>query len=119
MLLGADVRVGAEGPFKIGLNEVAIGLTLPKWAHTIAGERLSNRHLQRAIANARLTDPATAVEVGFLDMVVPADSVVEVAINEAAAMAALDRTAYQRTMTGFRRKTLRRMQSQIADDRSQ
>lgn len=119
MLLGADVRVGADGPYKIGLNEVAIGLTLPTWAHTIADERLSNRHIQRAIANAHLTDPQTAIDVGFLDRVVPADKVVDAAIEEAAAMATLDRAAYQRTMTGFRRKTLRRMQRQIADDRKQ
>lgn len=118
MLLGSDVRVGAEGAFKIGLNEVAIGLTLPDWAHTIAFERLSKRHIQRAIANARLTDPSTAVDVGFLDRVVDADAVVEAAIEEAAAMAPLDRGAYQRTMAGFRKPTLNTMDDQIAADRA-
>ncbi|MGH1489098.1 MAG: crotonase/enoyl-CoA hydratase family protein [Acidimicrobiales bacterium] len=117
MLLGSDVRVGAEGPFKVGLNEVAIGLTLPDWAHTIAYERLSKRHIQRAIANARVTGPADAIDVGYLDRMVPADQVVEAAIEEAAAMSALDLRAYRRTMSGFRKPTLDLMDSQIASDR--
>jgi len=119
MLVGSDVRVGAEGPFKIGLNEVAIGLTLPDWAHTIAFERLSKRHIQRAIANARLTDPTVAVDVGFLDRVVAPEQVIDAALEEAAAMAPLDRGAYRRTMSGFRKPTLDTMDAQIAADRAQ
>lgn len=117
MLLGSDVRVGAEGPFKVGLNEVAIGMTLPDWAHTIAFERLSKRHIQRAIANARVTGPEEAVDVGFLDRVVAPELVVETAIEEAAAMAALDKRAYGRTMAGFRKPTLDQMDREIAADR--
>ena len=43
MLLGCDVRVGADVPAKIGLNEVAIKMVLPDWALTIARERLSTK----------------------------------------------------------------------------
>lgn len=118
MLLGSDVRVGADGPFKIGLNEVAIGLTLPDWAITIARERLSKRHIQRSIANARVTEPATAVDVGFLDRVVDPGQVIDVAIEEAAAMSGLDQGAYRRTMGGFRKPTLDIMDAQIAADRA-
>lgn len=118
MLLGADIRIGADGDFKIGLNEVAIGMTLPGWAYTIARERLSKRHLQRSLVNARLTDPATAVDVGFLDRVVEADQVVAAAIEEASALAALDGRAYARMMREFRGETLVAMADQIASDRN-
>jgi len=118
MLLGADIRIGADGPFKVGLNEVAIGMTLPGWAYTIARERISKRHLQRSIVNARLTDPAAAVDVGFLDRVVPADQVVATAIEEAVALVALDTKAYGRMMREFRGETLVTMGDQIAQDRS-
>jgi len=119
MLLGADVRVGADGPFKVGLNEVAIGMTLPEWANTIARERLSKRHLQRSIANARITDPATAVDVGFLDMVVAPEQVIDTAVSQALELAALDRKAYTRAMREFRGETLVAMSDQITADRSQ
>jgi len=118
MLLGADIRVGADGPYKVGLNEVAIGMTLPDWAYTIARERLSKRHLQRSITNARLTDPAHAVDVGFLDRVVPLENVVDAAVEEATALAALDPKAYARMMREFRGATLVAMADQIAADRA-
>ncbi|MEM7272604.1 MAG: crotonase/enoyl-CoA hydratase family protein [Actinomycetota bacterium] len=119
MLLGSDVRIGVDGDFKIGLNEVAIGLTLPDWGLTIAEDRLSKRHLQRAIANARLTGPVEAADAGFLDRVVSADELLDVAIAEAATLSAtLDPGAYGRTMTGFRRPTLDKMAEQIAADRA-
>jgi enoyl-CoA hydratase len=114
MLLGADIRVGAEGPFKIGLNEVAIGMTLPDWAYTIVRERISKRHLQRSITNARITDPTAAVDVGFLDRVVPWDQVVAAAVEEAVSLAALDTKAYGRMMREFRGETLVTMADQIA-----
>jgi len=117
MLLGADIRVGSDGPFKVGLNEVAIGMTLPEWAYTIARERLSKRHLQRSLTNARLTDPAAAVDVGFLDLVVPPDQVVATAIAEATALSALDQKAYARMMREFRGEALVAMADQIAADR--
>ena len=118
MLLGADIRVGADGPFKVGLNEVAIGMTLPGWAYTIARERISKRHLQRSLTNARLTDPAGAVDVGFLDRVVAPEEVVATAIEEATALAALDPKAYARMMREFRGETLVMMSDQIAADRA-
>lgn len=118
MLLGADIRVGADGPYKVGLNEVAIGMTLPDWAYTIARERLSKRHLQRSITNARLTDPAAAVDVGFLDRVVPLEDVVSAAVEEATALAALDPKAYSRMMREFRGETLVAMADEIAADRA-
>lgn len=104
-LLGCDVRVGAQGDFKIGFNEVAIGMVLPDWGITIARERLSKRHLQRCVANARLLNPSDARDAGFLDEVVAADEVVDRAIELAAEFAALDATAYMGTMKAFRSET--------------
>ena len=80
VLLGCDVRIGADVPAKIGLNEVAIKMVLPDWAMTIAAARLSKRHLQRAVVNARITAPADAVDVGYLDEVVASEALLETAV---------------------------------------
>jgi len=118
LLLGCDVRIGADGPFKLGLNEVAIGLTLPDWALTIAADRLSKRHGQRSIVNARITDPRTAVDVGFLDQVVAPQELIATAMTEATALASLDPRAYRATVRQLRGPTLDRMDLQIAADRA-
>lgn len=109
LTMAADYRIGAEGRFKIGLNEVAIGLTLPDWALAIAMERLSRRHLQASIANARLYDGAGAVDAGFLDTAVGPDAVVDTAVEHAAALAELDPGAYAATVKALRGSTLARM----------
>lgn len=118
VLLGCDVRVGADIDCKIGLNEVAIGMVLPDWAMSIAVERLSRRHVQRAVANARLTGPAEAVQAGFLDQVVPAESVLDAAVAAAAELAALHARAYAGTVRKLRGGLLDSMAAQIATDRA-
>jgi len=118
VLLGCDVRVGADVDCKIGLNEVAIGMVLPDWAFTIAVERLSKRHIQRAVATARITSAAGAVDAGYLDEVAPADEVLDVAVARATEFASLDLRAYAGTVRRLRGDVLDRMETQIAADRA-
>ena len=119
MLLGCDVRIGSDEPAKVGLNEVAIKMVLPDWALTIAEARLSKRHMQRAIVNARVTTPTDAIGVGFLDEVVAADEVLDRAVDTAAALAAeLDPKAYAGTIRAFRGTTLATMDAHIAAARA-
>ena len=119
MLLGCDVRIGSDEPAKVGLNEVAIKMVLPDWALTIAEARLSKRHMQRAIVNARVTTPTDAIGVGFLDEVVAADEVLDRAVDTAATLAAeLDPKAYAGTIKAFRSTTLATMDAYIAAARA-
>ena len=48
LLMAADTRIGADGPFKLGLNEVRIGLTLPWFAIVLARHRLTPAHFDHA-----------------------------------------------------------------------
>ena len=94
-------------------------MVLPDWAMTIANVRLSKRHLQRSIVNARITTPAEAVDVGFLDEVVAEDALLERAVELAAEMAAtLDPGAYAGTIDAFRGETLATMDAQVAAARA-
>ena len=118
LLLGCDLRIGADVDCKIGLNEVAIGMVLPAWAMTMSVERLSTRHLQRAVATAEVTDGRGAVEAGFLDRVVPEAEVLEAAVAAAAQMSNLHRRAYTGTVRALRGATLDQLTAQIAADRA-
>ena len=119
VLLGCDVRIGADLDAKIGLNEVAIKMVLPDWAFTIAGDRLSKRHLQRSVANARLTTPRDAIDVGFIDEVVPAADVLDRAVAVAAELASsLDPSAYRRTVARLRGQVVETIAAQVAADRA-
>lgn len=87
-LLACDRRIGTEGPFKIGLNESKIGMTLPVFGTELCRERLAPRHLTDAAILAEIYQPAMAVEVGYLDRVAPAEDLLEAVGAEAARLAA-------------------------------
>lgn len=106
MLLAADTRIGTEGDFKLGLNEVAIGMTMPVLAQELARDRLDPRRLTEATVQARLYAPAEAVEVGYLDRVVASDALSAAVGATAAALATLPSAAHAATKRRVRSRTI-------------
>ena len=64
LLMAADVRLGADGPFRLGLNEVRLGLTLPLFATVLARHRLSPAAFDHAAVTGTLLDPHGAPTPG-------------------------------------------------------
>lgn len=116
LLLSADIRIGARGDFKIGLNEVAIQLTLPLFALELARDRLSKRYFSQAVTQARIFDPDGAVEAGYLDAVEPPERVVDSALARAATLAALPDQAFRNTKTRERAATVKYIRETLAGD---
>lgn len=106
LLLAADVRIGAEGPFKIGLNEAQIGLTLPLFAVELARQRLTPAEFNRGLTTAKMYAPEEAAAAGFLDRVVPATELEAVAAEAAAQLATLDPAAHRGTKQRVREGAL-------------
>ncbi|MDJ0788066.1 MAG: crotonase/enoyl-CoA hydratase family protein [Myxococcota bacterium] len=73
LMLSADRRIGCEGAFRIGMNETAIGLTLPAFAVELARHRLTPAYFHRTVTGD-MYGPEEAVTAGFLDeLVAPGD----------------------------------------------
>lgn len=106
LVLACDERVGAEGPAKIGLNEVAIGMTLPVFAVELARDRLSKRYLTRATIEAEIFDAEGALAAGYLDKLVPANQCEGVALEEARRLGQLPAEAYGGTKKAVRQATI-------------
>jgi enoyl-CoA hydratase len=87
VLLAADYRIGAEGTFKIGLNEVAIGMPVPSFAVELARNCLTTKAFTVAINHAHVYDPEGAVTAGYLDDIVAADDVVSASVAHAGELA--------------------------------
>lgn len=115
----ADRRVGAAGDYKIGMNEHQIGLPLPGVALELTRDRLSKRHFVQATLEARIYDPETALDAGWLDAVVDAGEVADVARADAQRLASLPPAAYERSKLTSRRvvlDTMRKMMQSEMDD---
>ena len=70
MVMAGDDRIGAAGSFKLGMNETAIGMTLPDFGFELARARMSKRHFDRGVVHSTIFDPKGAVDAGILDRIV-------------------------------------------------
>ena len=86
-----------DGPFRIGLNEVKIGLTVPWFAIELARQRLHPAHFDRTVVNATMYSPHDAVTGGFLDGPYPPANSRPPGLPAAAELAGLDATAHAAT----------------------
>ncbi len=116
LLLAADVRLGAKGDFKIGLNEVSIKLTLPVFAVELARDRLSKRHFTAAATQARIYDPETARDAGFLDATEAPVTLLDVGSDHARRLAGLPDPAFRNTKERERGATVHLIRETLEDD---
>jgi len=113
LLLSCDVRIGAAGDFKLGLNEVAIGLTVPWFGIALAEHRLARPYADRCLITGALLEPDEARAAGFLDRVVAPEQLHDQASAAARSLAALDRTAHGATKLRIRGRVLAGVRSGI------
>jgi enoyl-CoA hydratase len=115
-VLTGDIRVGVRGPFRLGLNEVQIGMPVPILAMELARDRLNPAALTAATLHARVYEPEEAVVAGYLDQVVDASELVAAAEREAARLGALPRDAYGKTKLALRERTVRYIRETLETD---
>jgi enoyl-CoA hydratase len=118
LLLSADYRIGVEGPFTIGLNEVRIGMTMHHVGIELARDRLRKSAFQRSVINAEMFNPQTAKEAGFLDEVVPAEELMNAAKQMAQQLKTLNLKAHAKTKLKARKALLATLDQGIEWDKT-
>ena len=118
VLLSADYRIGVEGPFSIGLNEVKIGMTMHHVGIAIARDRLTKPAFQRSVVNAEMFTPQSALQAGFLDQVVAPERLMATAIEVAQQLKKLNMTAHKNTTRKVRKELLDALDAAIVLDKT-
>ncbi|WP_339883083.1 crotonase/enoyl-CoA hydratase family protein [Polaribacter vadi] len=116
LLLSVDYRIGVEGDFRIGLNEVMIGMTMHNAGIAIAKARLSEVYLNRSVNNAEIFSSKDAVKAGFLDMIVPENHLLPTAIKVAEMFTKLNKKAHAETKLKVRKHHLEALANAIELD---
>jgi enoyl-CoA hydratase len=119
ILLSVDYRVGVDGPFTIGLNEVKIGLTMHHVGIELARDRLCKSAFQRSVINAEMFNPQSARDAGFLDSVVPAVELMNTALAMAQQLKNINFLAHAGTKLKVRKKLLETLEQAIEMDKIQ
>jgi len=116
LLLSADYRIGVEGPFSIGLNEVQIGMTMHHAGIELARDRLRRSAFHRSVINGEMFDPKSAVDAGFLDKVVTAEELQGTALVAARQLKKINMLAHKNTKLKVRKQLLETLDDAILQD---
>ncbi len=116
LLLSADYRIGVEGPFSIGLNEVQIGMTMHHVGIELARDRLRKSAFHRSVINGEMFDPAGAVNAGFLDKLVSVEELSEAARTVALQLKKINMSAHKHTKLKVRKALLETLDAAIEAD---
>ncbi|KAI2669655.1 crotonase/enoyl-CoA hydratase family protein [Pseudomonas sp. TNT3] len=116
LLLSADYRIGVEGAFSIGLNEVQIGMTMHYAGIELARDRLRKSAFHRSVINGEMFNPQSAVDAGFLDVVVSADELQTTALAAARQLKKINMTAHKNTKLKVRKALLETLDNAIVLD---
>lgn len=116
LLLSADYRIGVDGAFNIGLNEVQIGMTMHHSGIELARDRLTKPAFQRSVINGEIFAPQAALDAGFLDKIVPAGELMDVAKATAAQLKKINMTAHKNTKLKARKALLETLDQAIVLD---
>jgi enoyl-CoA hydratase len=113
LIMSADMRIAADGPYKIGMNEVAIGLTVPQFAIEVARQRLTPAYFSRTVMTGEMFAPSEAVTAGFFDRMVPAPDLDMAADQAAEALSRIDPAAHVATKLLARGPAIRAVRAAI------
>jgi enoyl-CoA hydratase len=113
LMLSADLRLGAEGDYGIGMNEVAIKMTLPRFAIEIARQRLTPSAFNTFLMTGDMLTPHEAATAGFIDRVLPEEGFADKALEAAARLTRIDADAHRRSKQKARAQSLAALRDAI------
>lgn len=109
-----DHAVAADGPFKIGVTELAVGVPYPLAALEVVRHAVAPERFEEAVFLARTYSPAEARDIGFVSEVVAADRVLDRAVEVADRLGRVPAATYELIKNAVRHPTLERIRSQGA-----
>ena len=114
LVLACDYRLGAEGDYRIGLNEVAIGASFPRVAFEIVRLRLAHARASELLLGAAIYPASQALRLGIVDEVFPADKIEETVLRRAARLGGYPREAYAHAKAALVHEAVERVQGESA-----
>lgn len=98
----ADFRVMAEGNFKIGLNEVPVGIMVPFPVFKLYSMWVGTRLAYQYLLQGKLLTPEEAAKSGLVDVLVPQDQVFATTEAMMRQMMKLDLATFSKTKASLR-----------------
>jgi enoyl-CoA hydratase len=116
LVLACDYRLGLDGEYRIGLNEVEIGASFPRAAFEIVRLRLTHQQASELLLGAALYPAEQATRLGVVDEMLSADVFEATVMRRAARLGAFPGDAYAHTKAALVSETIARIESDTPEE---
>ncbi len=117
LAFACDLRFAVGGPYRIQLNEVAIGIPVPAWMAHIADTAVPPRWRAQTLLHARAFSPVEALDRGIVDGIASSsDEALAHAHAAALPLTKLPRTAYAESKRRLRAEGAERALARLAEE---
>ena len=113
LALNCDWRIGVAGKFKIGLNEVQVGLPVPATVLVALEQVVGPRVARRMATRGELLSMDDALAVGLLDELVAPDQLLPTALARARELLALPPVAMNTTRLATKARLIEALGSSV------
>lgn len=101
--IACDYRIMAGGNYKIGLNEIPVGIVVPQHIFELYAFWLGRHRAYQFLMEGRLMNPQQASDAGLIDVVVPAEQVLESAERKMQQYLKFDQTTWKKSKANLRK----------------
>jgi len=116
LVLACDYRLGLDGEYRIGLNEVEIGASFPRAAFEIVRLRLTHQQASELLLGAAIYPAQQAVRLGVVDELVSEDALEATVFRRAARLGGFPRDAYAQTKAALVAEAIARIEADTPEE---
>jgi enoyl-CoA hydratase len=116
LVLACDYRLGIEGDYRVGLNEVAVGASFPRAAFEIVRLRLPHARVSELILGAALYPSSQALRLGVVDELFPAEKFEDTVLRRAARLGAFPREAFAHAKAALAAEAVARIEAETPEE---
>jgi len=116
LVLACDYRLGLDGEYRIGLNEVEIGASFPRAAFEIVRLRLTHQQASELLLGAALYPASQAVRLGVVDELITSDRFEATVFRRAARLGAFPGDAFAHTKGALVAEAVARIEAETPDE---
>lgn len=110
LAMAADYRVMAAGKYRIGLNEVPVGIIVPPSIFHLYAFWIGSRRAAQYLLEGTLHDVETAARIGLVDQVVELEAVNRTALEKLETYVNLHQGAWRNTKKNCRKALLHQLE---------
>jgi len=116
LVLACDYRLGLDGNYRVGLNEVAVGASFPRAAFEIVRLRLPHARVSELILGAALYPSSHALRLGVVDELLAADTFADTVLRRAARLGTFPREAYAHAKAALVAEAVGRIEAETPEE---